>query len=165
MKNMSKNIINAVTKKPLLILVAVLVIGGILLLIFGGSGEKSKEDDGFQNLDPAKYARDVEERVEALCNRVDGAGSAYAVVTLEGGYRAIYATDSQSSGNGYKNEMVIMGNGSSSHGLLIGYENPRIVGIVIVCSGGDNYNVRKNIISVVSSAFDIPSNKIFVSGT
>ena len=39
----------------------------------------------------------------------------------------------------------------------------RIMGIV--CSGGDDYNVRKNVISVVSSAFNVSSNKIFVSGS
>ena len=87
------------------------------------------------------------------------------MVTLKGGYRAIYATDSQSGSSSSKNATVIIGSGSSEKALLIGYENPEIAGIGIVCSGGDDYNVRKNVISVVSSAFNVSSNKIFVSGS
>lgn len=152
-------------QKMMLALVALAIIGVILLLMSSG-GTKSKEEEiNFQNLDPAKYAEEVEERVEALCNRVDGASSAYAVVTLKGGYRAIYASDYQSGSSSSKHATVIIGSGSEEKGLLIGYENPEISGIGIVCSGGDNYNVRKNIISVVSSAFDVSSNKIFVSGS
>ena len=152
-------------RKPIILFVAIGLIG-VLLLIFGARDKEStKEQEGIQNLDPAEYARQVEERVEELCNRVDGASSAYAVVTLKGGYRAIYASDWQSGSSSSKNSTVIVGNGSSEKGLLIGYENPEISGIGIVCSGGDDYNVRKNIISVVSSAFDVSSNKIFVSGS
>ena len=103
--------------------------------------------------------------MEALCNRVDGVRSTYAVVSLKGGYRAIYATDSQMGSTSSKNATVIIGSGSSEKALLIGYENPEIAGIGIVCAGGDDYTVQKNIISIISSAFDISSNKIFVSGS
>ena len=152
-------------KKAVIPLVALALIGVILLLMSSGKTKEDEKEINFQNLDPAKYAEEVEERVEALCNRVDGAGSAYAVVTLKGGYRAIYASDYQSGSSSSKHATVIIGSGSAEKGLLIGYENPEISGIGIVCSGGDNYNVRKNIISVVSSAFDVSSNKIFVSGS
>ena len=64
-----------------------------------------------------------------------------------------------------KNQTVIIGSGSSEKALLIGYENPEIAGIGIVCSGGDDPIKRASIISVVSSAFNISTNKIFVSGT
>jgi stage III sporulation protein AG len=87
------------------------------------------------------------------------------VVSLKCGYRAIYATDSQSGANSSKHETVIVGNGSSQKALLIGYENPEIAGIGIVCSGGDDARVREQIVSIVSSAFNIPTNKIFVSGS
>ena len=166
MKEVTKNTISLPKSRARLTFLAVLAIIGVVLLVLGSkNNEKEGENMGFESLDPAEYAREIEEKVEALCNRVDGAGSAYAVVTLKGGYKAIYAEDSQRGGSSSKNSTVIVGNGSAEKGLLIGYENPEISGIGIVCSGGDDYNVRKNIISVVSSAFDISSNKIFVSGS
>ncbi len=162
---MKNTILQRKDKKLVLTLAAIALIGALLLVLSARQSKKEEQQTGYQSLDPSEYAEQVEKRVEELCNRVDGASSAYAVVTLKGGYRAIYASDSQSGSNSSKHSTVIIGSGSGEGGLLVGYENPEISGIGIVCSGGDNYNVRKNIISVVSSAFDISSNKIFVSGS
>ena len=166
LQEVTKNPTSRFANKKIVIMLAILALVGILLITVGSkSGNGAQENTGFQNLDPARYAEEVEARVETLCNKVDGASSAYAVVTLKGGYRAIYASDSQSGSSSSKKATVIIGSGSNEQGLLVGYENPEIAGIGIVCSGGDDYNVRKNIISVVSSAFDVSSNKIFVSGS
>ena len=166
MQNVSKNVISPLASKKRLIFFALLALAGILFMIFAGSkSESEKKELTFEDLDPAQYAAEVEERVEELCNRIDGVSYTYAVVTLKGGYRAIYASDLQSGTGNSKNQTVIIGSGSAEKGLLIGYENPEIAGIGIVCSGGDDYAVKKNIISVISSAFDIPSNKIFVAGS
>ena len=166
---MSKNIILAETPRKRLILFAMLAIIGVLLLVLGKCTASDLDDknsgDGLAELDPSKYEELVEEKVEALCNKIDGVSSTYAVVTLKGGYRAIYATDSQSGSSNLKNQTVLIGSGSSEKALLIGYENPEIAGIGIVCSGGDDAYVRAEIISMISAAFDLGSNKIFVSGT
>ena len=151
-------------KKLLLVLLAMAILGVILMCVVGNDEDKEGKPISIEDMDPAEYARSVEERVKELCNRIDGVSSTYAVVTLKGGYRAIYASDIQSGSNS-KNQTVIIGSGSAEKGLLVGYDNPEIGGIGIVCSGGDDYNVKKNIIAVVSSAFDIPSNKIFVAGS
>ena len=152
--------------KQKIVFFALLAIVGIVIMLFANKSEDSKIQEGeLADLDPIQYAQNIEERVEALCNKIDGVSSTYAVVTLKGGYKAIYASDSQNGTSNSKNQTVIIGSGSQEKGLLIGYQNPEISGIGIVCSGGDDYNIRKNIISVVSSAFDISSNKIFVAGS
>ena len=152
-------------KKVLFLFVALAAVGVIFMCTVGNDGGAENNSVSIEDLDPSVYAAEVEERVEALCNRIDGVSSTYAVVTLKGGYRAIYASDSQAGSSNSKNQTVIIGSGSGEKGLLVGYENPEIAGIGIVCAGGDDYNVKKNIISVISSAFNIPSNKIFVAGS
>ena len=165
--NMSKNIINENHNRKKLLALMALGILGIILLSFSkcktDAGEDNRED--LTNLDPSAYAKEVEEKVEDLCNKIDGVGSVYAVVTLKGGYKAIYATDYQTGSSNSKNQTVVIGSGSSEKALLVGYENPEIAGIGIVCSGGNDPLKRANIISVVSSAFNISTNKIFVTGT
>lgn len=166
MKEVSKNINNLTRgKKSLLLFVGLAVVGVILMCFVGKDDAGESKSASVEDLDPAEYAEKVEKRVEELCNRIDGVSSTYAVVTLKGGYRAIYALDMQSGSSSSKNQTVVIGSGSGEHGLLVGYENPEIAGIGIVCSGGDDYNIKKNIIAVVSSAFDISSNKIFVAGS
>lgn len=160
-----KNIINDKSNKKIIFFALLALVGVILALFAGKKSDDPTENGELADLDPSQYARYVEDRVEELCNKIDGVGSTYAVVTLKGGYRAIYASDVQYGSSNSKNQTVIIGSGSQEKGLLIGYQNPEISGIGIVCSGGDDYNIRKNIISVVSSAFDLPSNKIFVAGS
>lgn len=165
---MTKNTIIPISQKKKLPWIALLALLGIVLMLFSKCGEdKAGEQVASEPsaLDPALYAEQIEEKVEALCNKIDGVSSAHAVVTLKGGYRAIYATDAQYGSSVNKSETVLIGSGSSEKALLIGYENPEIAGIGIVCSGGDDAYVRAEIISMISAAFDLGANKIFVSGT
>ncbi len=166
---MSKNIINNISAKKKLMILALLALLGVCLMLLsrciGSTSSNEPDTNDPIDLDPSEYATSVEERVKALCNKIDGVSSTYAVVTLKGGYRAIYASDSQSGSSNSKKETVIIGSGSSQKALLLGYENPEIAGIGIVCSGGNDPVKREKIISVISSAFNISTNKIFVVGS
>ena len=164
---MSKNtILNFLREKKIYALAALMLIGVIIILI-GKSGAQNTEDvgDSIEELDPSQYSEMLEERIEELCNRVDGVSGAYAVVTLKGGYQAIYAIDSQSGNTSTKNQTVVIGSGSGEKAILEGYSYPEIAGIGIVCHGGDSYEVKNKIVSLISSAFDISANKIFVVGS
>ena len=139
---------------------------GALLLVLGGMGfGGGAEADAREVIEPDanEYAARVEEEIRAICSRVRGAGTVSVAVTLKGGYRAVYATDSQSSGGGYKNNTVLVGSGSSEGAVLICYENPEIGGVGIVCRGASDPSVRDAIISLVSAAFDVKTNKIYVA--
>lgn len=166
---MSKNIILSKAAKKNISMILMLALLGIILLFASKcsllDSEEISSPNSMENLDPATYAQQIEKRVEELCNKIDGVSSTHAVVTLRGGYRAIYAANSQSGNSNSKNQIVVLGSGSNEKPLLIGYENPEISGIGIVCSGGDDARKREAIISVVSSAFDIGTNKIFVAGS
>lgn len=159
-------ILKMITSKKIYLFILLCVIGAIILA-FCASEKKSDANtaSGIDSLDPAEYAKSVEEQVETLCNRIDGVSGAYAVVTLNGGYQAIYATDSQSSGNTNKSQTVVIGSGSGEQALLRGYSYPEIAGIGIVCRGGDSYDIKNKIVTLISSAFSLNANKIFVVGS
>ena len=165
---MSENRISSTKKDRRLWQVILGAAAGIALLIFGGmglGGEKAASEVRENTPDPSVYAREVEEQVTALCSQVKGAGAVSVVVTLKGGYRSVYAIDSQSTSGGYKNSTVLVGSGSSEEALMICYENPEIAGIGIVCAGGDDPVVRGNIVSLVSATLNIGSNKIYVAAS
>ena len=166
MKNKLKNTILSLFKSKKIFLLLLIALAGALIIAFASGNEKEETVKGsIEELDPAQYAETIEERVEELCNRVDGVSGAYAVVTLKGGYQAIYAVDSQSGSSSAKNQTVVIGSGSNEQAILEGYRYPEIAGIGIVCHGGDSYEVKNKIISLVSSAFDLSANKIFVVGS
>ena len=153
------------TDRRLILLVAAVALG-IVFLIVGGLGSSKSEAtqaEAGELPDPAVYAAEVEEQIVSLCARVKGAGQVTAVVTLDGGYRAVYATDVQSTSGGYKSSTVLVGSGSSESPLLLGYENPRISGIGVVCAGAEDPQVRQSLLALISAAFDVGTNKIYVA--
>ena len=167
MSNASKNTILRIFKSKKIVILIICALVGVLIISFA----RAKDDenmgvaDSIEELDPSQYAEMLEGRVEELCNRIDGVSGAYAVVTLKGGYQAIYAVDSQSGSSATKNQTVVIGSGSDEQAILQGYSYPEIAGIGIVCKGGDSYDTKNKIVSLVSSAFNISSNKIFVVGS
>ncbi len=141
---------------------------GIFLILGGELFEAEKNESGSDNNDnrfPSEdeYAKGIEDKLVSVCSQVRGVGRVSAVVTLAGGYNAVYAQDSQSSGTGYKNEFVMVGNGGNEKPLLIGYTPPAIAGIGIICTGGGDEYVRCEVISLVSAAFGVSPNKIYVA--
>ena len=167
---MSENAIKEPNKDKRFWLLIIGAAVGIALLIAGSIGAKRQAEQtdetptsSHSELDPDAFAKSVEEQVTQICSQVKGAGQVSVVVTLKGGYRAVYATDSQTTGTGYKSSMVLTGSGSSEEGVLICYENPEIGGIGIVCEGGSDAAVRQSIVSLVSAAFNVGTNKIYVA--
>lgn len=148
-----------------------IILGGVLgvvLLLFGNafesdSAETVASDSDSSYADADAYADMLEQRVADICSGVAGAGEVRVFVSLKGGYRTVYAVDSQSTSSGYRNEVVMSGSGSDKAAVVAAYENPEIAGVGIVCSGADNAQVRAQIIALVSAALDIGSNKIYVA--
>ena len=149
------------------ILLLILGLGlGVLLLILGGQGEKKESRSASAEEtapDPEAYAQALEERIETLCSSVKGAGQVRVTVTLKGGYRTVYATDGRTSSAGVQSSTVLVGSGASEEAIFVCYENPEIAGVGIVCQGGDNDGVRRQIVSLVAATLDIGTNKIFVA--
>ena len=137
---------------------------GILLLLFG-SGEKKAEQATEEkpystSTDELVIYQDyLEERIKRLCESVSGVKNVTVVVTLSGSFESVYATE-WPDGN---EEYVILGSGSSASPIYLSRSAPEIAGIGIVCSGGANDNVRRELISLLSATFHISSNRIYIT--
>ena len=152
-------------KKNRRIIIFIIVgVLGLILLIWGGIGSSSVGDVEQEAApDPELYSAAVETEVVRICRVVVGNCNVDAVVSLGGGYRAVYASDSQGSSAGDKNSIVLVGSGSSEEAVLVCYDNPEITGIGIVLSCPENERVRREVISLVSAAFSVGTNKIYVA--
>ena len=137
---------------------------GILLILLG-SGEKkaektSEETPYSTSTDELVIYQDyLEERIKKLCESVSGVKNVTVVVTLSGSFESVYATE-WPDGN---EEYVILGSGSSASPIYLSRSAPEIAGIGIVCSGGANDNVRRELISLLSATFHISSNRIYIT--
>jgi len=162
------NFDNILNKKYLKIILMLLCgVIGIFLLVSGDGGVFGKNDDVDKpecELPSAEeYEEQIEKKIVRLCSSVKGVDNVSAVVTLGGGYNAIYAQQSQASSGGYRNEFVLVGGGTNEEPLLIGYKPPDIAGIGIICTMGSDEYVKCEIISLVSAALGISPSKIYVA--
>ena len=137
---------------------------GILLILFG-SGKKNtqqttKEQPYSTESDELVIYQDyLETRIKHLCESVSGVRNVTVVVTLSGSFESVYATE-WPDGN---EEYVILGSGSSASPIYLSRSAPEIAGIGIVCSGGSNDHIRRELISLLSATFHISSNRIYIT--
>ena len=126
------------------------------------------------------YTRQLENRLTELISSVEGAGETKVMVTLECGTEYVYASQqkttsalSEHSDSGGRSEReekrtgeesLILVDGSRGEEPLIRKEiTPTVAGVVVVCSGADNVNVRQRITDIVTTALGTSSNRVCVT--
>ena len=149
------------------------LVAGIILLIIGSGdffGDKNRKngatpgEDGEIRLSLSEYESIIENDISSLCGQVAGVDSVFVAVTLEKGVEYVYARNVQAASDGdERSEYVIIGSGSSAHALYLCEKPPEIGGIGVVCKCDNIEQVRYEIISLLSAAYDVPMNKIYVT--
>lgn len=138
---------------------------GILLLIFGsGIGtdtqQEARDAESGDDEELSRYRAELEQEIKTLCESVKGVGNVTVVLTLSGGFCNVYATESAKDG---AEEYVIVGSGSNAAALLLTRKTPEIVGIGIVCRNGSNASVKLELTALLSAAYNVSGNRIYVT--
>lgn len=160
-----ENADNGKSKKPHLWIILFAGAVGIALLLFGSQSSQEKTKEEKEIYTPSEdelvlYQSYLEERVKTLCESVAGVGgNVTAVVTLSGSFESVYATE-QINGN---EEYVIIGSGANAAALFLSRSAPEIAGIGVVCPGGDDTTVCRELTALLCATFHIPSNRIYIT--
>jgi hypothetical protein len=142
------------------------VVAGVFLLLVGsGIGTEGKVAESIQSdavmqedgTDLAAYQKKLEEELAAMCEAVAGVGNADVMVTLGSGCRVVYVTDE----NG---KVATTGTGSAQRAVYRTLQPPTVVGVGVVCKGGDNPHVQRALTELVSTTLGITANRVFVAG-
>ena len=140
-------------------------VAGVLLLLWGNNGTSKTEVQESTSLYRVEedelilYQAYLQNEIKALCATVSGVGDPTVIVTLSGGFSSEYATEWEDGNESY----VILGSGSAQSALFLSRSAPRIAGIGVVCQGGANAGVKKELTALLSAAFDLPSNRIYIT--
>ena len=149
---------------------------GILLLLVGSfSGSSGKKEDPTESDAPKlnsaealeEYVKMLEGKIAALCEGVNGVSRVRVAVTLVSGYEYVYAKDSELHSNGESTSgsyhYLTIGSGSSETAVYLSEKPPTVGGIGIVCIGGGDPRVKKELIELLSAAIGVSSNKIYIA--
>lgn len=160
-----------IKKYSKLLLLAGCGILGVLLLIYGNGKLNSKGSSGDnliadEHQDLAAYTARLEASIERLCSNISGVSDVAVAVTLESGFEYVYAADSENKADGsIEIKYITIGSGSGETPVYITEKLPKIAGIGIVCRGGSSPAIQQKLISLICSAYNIGSNKIYITGS
>ena len=141
---------------------------GLLLLLYGGGYFTGDEESAKAYVGDSaalmEYTRTVEDSIQKLCAGVGGVSDVSVAVTLENGFEYVYATDSEMRDGQREYTYITVGSGSREGAVYITEKPPKIGGVGVVCRGGDDPAVQRKLIALISAAYNVPSNKIYIIG-
>lgn len=168
-------------EKRLKILTLIGIVGIIMIALSGLIKPKSeiksspKESDECEVI--AEYTRRYEERVKEIVDSIEGAGESKVMITLESGVEYIYAKEEKQKNDitDRNGDVVDEKNSSEKTTILIEDENgrkkalvktvkePSVKGVVVVCEGGDDIEVKLRVTEAVKTALGVGSNSVCVT--
>lgn len=157
-------------KKNLFLLIGVIII--FIFLVIGNSSEKTESGSVETTTQPAvlsinEIQKETETELEELIRNVVHTDNVKVMVTLGSSGEYVYAENSRNENNGEKtlqdNEIVIYeSEKGNDEGLIVSVKSPEILGVAVVCDGGNSSVVRAEITELVTSLFGIGADRVYV---
>ncbi len=147
----------------------IVVICGILFFFLSYSGEdKSPDTETAESRitesetdSLEEYKKEREEELKELLQKVEGVGQAEVMITLKASNEKVTLKDNTNKGESNEEKTVLVENSDrDSSPYIIQEKEPEIEGIVIVCGGGYDSVIKREITDAVSALFSIESHKI-----
>ena len=163
----------------------ILVLAGILILIIAlptdteekKQAEKSKENISKENNTMEASKDEIELKLEDILEKIDGAGDVKVMITYQDSGTQVVEKDKNTSENSLEESDSTGGVRSTKEQQLqesTVYEEadagntpfvskellPKVEGILIVASGGDNQKVKQNISEAVLALFQVEAHRI-----
>lgn len=149
-----------VTDKKGLIIIAAFFIAGIMLILGGSSNVKAVNKENIGTVE-------LNRQLEQILSQVDGAGKVRVLINYNQSGEKILAYDLESNTNekesgkenNSKSEVVYDGNKMP---VILKEYMPKVEGVIIVAQGGNNENVKKQLIAGTVALLGIDEHKIEV---
>ena len=181
------------SKDPKLTNLVIILLIGILIMVIGGSlfGDSAKDKKQstpiVQTSDKVNtgnmdyyYAEQLEKRLKAILEQIEGVGEVGTMITFESGSEIIPASDQKNrqtiteeadsqGGNrrvSQKEEesKVLMFNeaGGVQKPLILKEIQPKVKGVIVAAEGASDIKVKSDILEAVKTALGIPAHKVQV---
>jgi stage III sporulation protein AG len=154
-----------------------------ILLIFAGemlNFDANKKSNNSPSVDENTYNEQYVQKLQAdltsFISKIEGVGQVEVLVTLETGVQYVYATNQKSTGDSaQKSEedysqktssetsVILMDGENGKEPLVLKRIEPVVQGVVVVCQGADNINVKQMVIETVSTLCGIKTNRVSVA--
>ena len=163
----------------------ILVLAGILILIIAlptdtkgkKQAEEAKENISKENNTMEASKDEIERKLEDILEKIDGAGDVKVMITYQDSGTQVVEKDKNTSENSLEEsdstggvrstkeqqlqESTVYGEADAGNTPFVSKELlPKVEGILIVASGGDNQKVKQNISEAVLALFQVEAHRI-----
>lgn len=161
------DIVTRLKKDKKALFTVVIGITGMMLVLLSELPSHSEPEVG-NKAEELYLSESLEEDTERLISKISGAGKVSVMLTYDCSQETVWATDSdrQTQAEGKStNELrhIIIDSRDGETGLAVKVLYPRVRGVAVVCTGGDDPIVKSEIKALVSALFDIGSNRISIA--
>ena len=156
------------TKGSLFLLVG--LIAGLILIVMGNGGfgeDKSEITEPVPDVqaEAVDYISELERRVGDLLSRMDGISEVSVIIMPDTTAETVYAQNGSYDGGVLtEKEYVITDVDGDGKPIKVKIIFPKLRGVAVVCRGGANPINQEKIMSLLTSLFDLPSNRVYVAG-
>ncbi|MBE6574870.1 MAG: hypothetical protein E7654_01185 [Ruminococcaceae bacterium] len=142
---------NILSRRSRTVLICVLAAVGILFLWLGRS-ERGDDTAASASSDWRGEISALEAKAAALCSQVAGVEDVTVALSLAQGAEYVYAAG----------ESSYLGTGNTG-ARLVTERPPQIGGIGVVCRGADDPETVQKLVSLLSAAFGVGANRIYIA--
>ncbi|MEE0265444.1 MAG: hypothetical protein UD936_07435 [Acutalibacteraceae bacterium] len=161
------------------------LIGIFLILMSGIFTDKKDSNEATPASDIAyisltKYENELEQNLADIISSINGAGKTRVLLTMDSTVEQVYATDKSMSQNNSENSgdnteskedtsatttyITVELSDGTQQTVLLKEIQPKVRGVLVVCSGGDNNVVKEKIVDAVTKVLNISSSRVSVAG-
>lgn len=149
-------------------LILLLIFVGLMLLLIPDekTGDSASVRDSSAVTEEDFSVISLEKKMSQVLSRIEGAGEVSVMLTVQSSSERIYAVDRElSERDGLREmheELVIASIGNDEEAILVGQNYPVFQGALLVCPGGDDPEIRLQLIGALSALTGLSSNRITV---
>ncbi len=160
-------------------IILLLGFGGMLLILLsqltGVPKAAGQEEKGSENHAEA-YRTELEARLLSLIQKMDGVGKAELMITMDSGTEYLYVNEEKTSTDetedadqesnktqrreSNEKSVTVLG---GTEALLQKEKEPTVRGVIVICEGGDDIKVERQITDAVTAALHITSARVCVA--
>ena len=155
-------------------IIVTLGLTGLVLIAISGffKSNPSKEKTLTTSNSISNRQQELKQNLENIISEVEGAGKARVMVTFENSTETVYATEERKNKEACedKSEGMITrkkeSNDCEKKYITIKDSQeiePKVKGVIVICSGGDNPIVKQRITEAVTTALNIPSKRVCIT--
>lgn len=151
------------------------VLIAVVLIIFVSTGGIScpwRKDDNTKaplsepEESPADEYKELENKLEDILSRIDGAGKVRVMITYDSGTELVPAVESQitvnQTGSSESKRPVTVSEGGTQLPLVLAELSPRIRGVIVVAEGASDIRVKTELLNAVMTVLGTEPSRISV---